>query len=361
MLSQADHSILTEKGGRTVLKTTLSGRLFVAMAAAIAFYVLLGLLAGWSDLRRELATLAPSVILALVLLSVCNYVLRWLRWELYRQRMAIRMPLRESLALFFATFAMVITPGKLGEVYKAAYLHEKRAIPWSTSLPILLAERIFDFLAVLLLAGLGLLAWQGPLASLRLSLLVAGILPLLLVGLRWRRAQSWLLAQARRVPALQRRASALETAWRRLDSLTGPGLTAVALALSVLAWAAECGSLWLVLRALGAPLPTLEATFVYAAATLAGSLVFLPGGLGGAEGTIILLLTARGMATAIAISAALIVRLATLWLAVALGLTVFALARRLLLSPGEAAAAPPDPAADMPRTAPARTVSDSSR
>lgn len=347
------------------MTTTLSGRLFLALAAAIAFYVLLGLLAGWSDLRRELTTLSPSVVASLVLLSACNYVLRWLRWELYRQRMAIRIPLRESLSLFFATFAMVITPGKLGEVYKAAFLHEKRAVPWSTSLPILLAERIYDFLAVLLLAGVGLTAWQGPLASLRLSLLVAGIVPLLLIGLRWRRAQSWLLAQARRLPALQRRTEALETAWQRLDSLTGPGLTAAALALSVLAWAAECGSLWLVLRALGAPLPPLEAAFVYAAATLAGSLVFLPGGLGGAEGTIILLLTARGMANATAISAALIVRLATLWLAVAIGLAVFAAARRLLLSPAAAAPAgtapvdPEPPDARPPATR--RTVSDSSR
>ena len=52
------------------------------------------------------------------------------------------------------------------------------------------------------------------------------------------------LAQARRLPALQRRTAALETAWERLDGLTGPGLSVAALALSV----GFCGYAWALWR-----------------------------------------------------------------------------------------------------------------
>ena len=262
-----------------------------------------------------------------------------MRWELYRHRLSIRIARSESLALFLATFAMVITPGKLGEVYKAGYLLERHRVPLSTGLPILIAERIFDFLAVLLLTGLGLSAWRGPLASLKLSLAVAALVPIALMALRSNWTRRRLLYYAGRSPYLQRHGTGVTQGLEQLAALTGIRISLAALALSVLAWAAECGSLWLVCRTVAAPIRPADAAFIYAAATLAGSLFFLPGGLGGTEGTLILLLTQIGLASRTAVTASLVVRLATLWLAVAIGLLVFAFARRLFLARSPAAAA----------------------
>jgi uncharacterized protein (TIRG00374 family) len=76
-------------------------------------------------------------------------------------------------------------------------------------------------------------------------------------------------------------------------------------------------------------LPTGQAIFVYAAGTLAGSLSFLPGGLGGTEAVLIWLLHSVAMPRAAAATAALVVRLFTLWLAVAVGLGFFVAFRHL--------------------------------
>jgi glycosyltransferase 2 family protein len=317
------------------------GKAFVVIASAALLYLLITLTAGWSDTRRALSHLSRSLIPILVGLSLLNYTLRFWRWELYRRRLRVPLGLGESLALFLATFAMVVTPGKLGEVYKAAYLREKHGVPLSTGIPILITERVLDFMAILALAGAGLAAWHGPLAGLRPSLAVAALILLLLLSLRSRRLQAHLLTLATRAPRLHACRPMLGEALDTLQQLSTVPTTALAFVLSVAAWAAECLSLWFVCASLAAPVPPLTATFAYAIATLAGSLIFLPGGLGGTEGTIIFLLGAAGLASGVAVAAALVVRLATLWLAVAIGVAVF-LARRRLFLAGPPRTADPD-------------------
>ncbi len=319
------------------------GRAFVVVAGAALLYLLITLAAGWSDTKQALSHLSPSLVPILVGLSLLNYALRFWRWELYRH--ALQVPLRfgESLALFLATFAMVVTPGKVGELYKAGYLRERHLVPLSTGVPILIAERVLDFLAILALAAAGLAAWQGPLAGLRPSLAVAALILILLLALRSRRLQARLLAVATRAPRLQDCRVALGEALDALQRLSTVRLGSAAFLLSLVAWTAECLSLWFVCASLGTPVTPLTATFVYAVATLAGSLIFLPGGLGGTEGTIIFLLGAAGLASGVAVAAALVVRLATLWLAVAIGVGVFLARRRLFLERPPAAATPGAP------------------
>jgi len=92
------------------------------------------------------------------------------------------------------------------------------------------------------------------------------------------------------------------------------------LVLGLLAWAAEGYGLYLVLGWLGAETPLTLALGIYGVAVLAGAVSFVPGGLGGTELVMTTLLVLTGVDAAMAISAVIICRLATLWFAVALGL-----------------------------------------
>jgi uncharacterized protein (TIRG00374 family) len=70
---------------------------------------------------------------------------------------------------------------------------------------------------------------------------------------------------------------------------------------------------------MGLDAPLAFAVFVYAISMLAGALSFLPGGLGGAEIVMVSLLVWKGMGSADAIAATVLIRLSTLWFAVAIG------------------------------------------
>jgi uncharacterized membrane protein YbhN (UPF0104 family) len=306
-------------------------RTFLVVAATAVVYVAGAAIIGWDDLRGHLGAFSTPLLLPLAGLSLANYLLRYLRWEIFLRRLDVHLPARASLALYFASYVMVITPGKIGEVFKAALLRERYAVPLSRGVPIVLAERVYDFLGVLLLAAAGLSVWPGPLVGLRGGLAAAAAVPVLLALFQVRPFRERLLARLAARPQLARYRDGLEGATAALGRLLGPVDAAWAVALSTAAWACECVGLWLVCRGLGLDVPLGQACFIYAAGTLVGSLSFLPGGLGGTEATIVWLLGKVAVAGPPAAAAAIIIRIFTLWLAVAVGLAFWAPSRRLLL------------------------------
>jgi uncharacterized protein (TIRG00374 family) len=89
--------------------------------------------------------------------------------------------------------------------------------------------------------------------------------------------------------------------------------------LSVVAWSAEAVAFHWILQWMGADIELTFAVFVYALAMLAGAVSFMPGGLGGAEAVMVGMLMFKGMNSADAVAATVLIRLATLWFAVAIG------------------------------------------
>ena len=264
-------------------------------------------------------------------LSLINYGLRFWRWEVYLKALKTPLPAGQSIALYFATYVMVITPGKIGEVFKAGILKERHGVSLSRGIPIIVAERIYDFLAVLILAVGGIFYWPGSLTGMTTGLFAAAGIPILLFLFQRPGIRRYLVSKAARSPLLAKHRLGLEESLDSLGTLLRPSQTAFSLILSTIAWLCECLGLWLVCSALGFPIPLGQAVFVYAAGTLVGSLSFLPGGLGGTEATIIWLLGSLQMEGATAAAVALLVRLFTLWLAVIIGLVFFLAARKDLL------------------------------
>jgi len=87
----------------------------------------------------------------------------------------------------------------------------------------------------------------------------------------------------------------------------------------VLAWAAQGVAVWLICRDQGLALDPLLATGFYALAMVGGALSMLPAGLGGTEALLTGLLALHGAPLATAVGITVLVRLLTLWLAVAIG------------------------------------------
>ena len=213
---------------------------------------------------------------------------------------------------------MAISPGKLGEVLKAVLVRDLVGTPVSRTTSAVVAERLTDVAGLVLLGGLGVTALpHGPLLLGGIALaLVAAVVVLRTPGIG-RPAQR--LLPGRLVEPLR----LFVHGGRALFSSRA---LAVALGLSVVAWFLECLAFALILDGLGVTLPLRSATFVYAFASLAGAVSMLPGGLGVAEGSLTGLLAGLGTPLPEAAAATLLVRGATLWLAVALGVVTLVVA-----------------------------------
>ena len=282
-------------------KNALRGIVLVAALAAVVALGL-GLYADFGRLGEELASFRWELFPLALALTALNYLLRFWRWQRYLARLEIEVPSGRSFAIFVAGLSGTITPAKLGEVLKCALLKRSFGVPVRRSVPIVLAERVTDASGVVVLAvaaGAGANRW--PL----LVLALAGVAAIVLV------VRSPLLERFSRL------GEAPETARALLETRLLLRMTA----LSAVSWFFECLAAYVCVRGLRLDLSLVDTVVVFSLGSLAGALSFLPGGLGVAEGSMTGLIQVLGdVPKAAAVAATVLIRLATLWFAVALGL-----------------------------------------
>lgn len=278
-------------------------------------------------LGDRLAGFGWSAFVLALGLALLNYAIRFLRWQLYLKHQGVRVPVASSAIVFGAGLSLSITPAKLGELVKSFLLREMHGIPPTKTAPIVVAERVTDLIALLVVAVIGVAAYG---VERTLVLAAAAIVGTGLLFLAWPRPTHWLIHFVTRPRFAQRFRAPLLEIYGGLAALCRPRLLLVATAIAIPAWTAECIGFAEIVNAFpGASVDLGLAMVIYAATTIAGALSFLPGGLGVTEGamTILLVQGASKLDRATAIDATLLTRLATLWFAVALGLGFLAIAR----------------------------------
>jgi len=297
----------------------------LSVLAAAAGYLGFSLWSGWQDVASALVLIGWLGTACALGLSLLNYALRFGRWQLYLHRLGQPVACRPSLRIYLSGFALTTTPGKAGELFRSVLLSQ-RGVPFPTSCAAFVSERLSDLVAIILLALFGLSYYpqaQG------LVLAGGGAVLLLLVllscqPLLHRISQSTVNSTGRIRRILHGLMGMLLEA-RRCHT---PLLLVSATLISLIAWGAEALAFYWVLVWLGVDMPWAYAVFVYALSMLAGALSFLPGGLGGAEASMVGLLLLQGMNMPEAVAATLFIRLATLWFAVVLGLIALYLSRK---------------------------------
>jgi uncharacterized protein (TIRG00374 family) len=217
---------------------------------------------------------------------------------------------------------MAITPGKVGEVFKSYLLKEQNGTAISKSGPIILAERITDFLSLIMLSMIGALMF-GYETKL---IIITGIFFVLLILLISSKKISYgIMNIFEKFKFFNRLSQKVHTAYDSIYQMVRFKELMVTLFLSIIAWFFECLGFYIVINSFGIEnivhINIFVATFIYGFATIAGAITMLPGGLGATDASIaFLLVTLQGIAENVAVAATLIIRVATLWFAVIVGI-----------------------------------------
>ena len=294
----------------------------------LAFLVWCGLAFRRDIEQIDLRPLASGwlAVLAAGALSLGNYVLRIVRWQMYLRRLGHHFPWRFVSMTFMAGFAFTLSPGKLGEMVRARY-YLPRGVPLSQASGAFFVERLLDLLAMILLAVVVLADLQAYQGFLWVAVgLVVGLLGGVAI-VPWGRVTDELQRRQRGGGGLLKAGAGVARMFASAQTFLSPGLLVMGLALGLVAWGSEAVGLKLVADAVvPGQLTVAGAMGCYAIAIIVGALSFLPGGLGSTEAVMAGLLVAHGFDKPQAILLTLVCRLLTLWLAVLIGwLAVWAL------------------------------------
>jgi glycosyltransferase 2 family protein len=326
----------------TAMARGLTRKVMLAALFGGVVFAALALYGDVQQMRRAAMSFAPAAVALGFGLAAGNYVLRIWRWQYYLRCLGVSVPLFESSVVFLSGFVMSVTPGKVGEVFKSLLLYELRGVSMVRTAPIVIAERLTDLIALVLLTALGSLAFEHGVAIAGAGALVVA---LMVAVFAYRPLGEYCIGLLERIPALAKIGHKMHEAYAALLTMLRPGPLLFGTLIAVGAWGLECGSLYAIVS--GFPKVHLNwdaATFAYSASTIVGALAMLPGGLGVTEAGMTGLLQALGgpdMTRAVATAATMLTRLATLWFAVAIGWVAFGVYRTSLRRPDGAPATTP--------------------
>ncbi|WP_226781818.1 lysylphosphatidylglycerol synthase transmembrane domain-containing protein [Oceaniglobus trochenteri] len=304
-------------------------RLILAALVVLLLVGLAGLAGGtgWSEISAQIARIEAWQIGALLGLSLLNYLFRALRWHVFARRLGLRTSIHRNILHFIGGFAMSVTPGRVGELVRMRWLYRETGWSFERTAPLALIDRASDLAAMGILLAIALslsatgIAGGLPVTLLALTGAFVATRPALLSGIAT--GLHRLTGRFARLMVRLRRAA------RALARFSNPTIIGAATMLGLVGWLAEGLSFHLLLVWLGHDIGLAKAIAIFIFATLAGGLTGAPGGLGGAEAAMIALLSLEGVPLAVSVPATAIIRLTTLWFAIALGLVAFPVAERI--------------------------------
>jgi glycosyltransferase 2 family protein len=261
------------------------------------------------------------------LLAPLNYLLRFLKWNYYCKLSGIRPDPKMNGFIFMSGLCMTITPGKIGELLKCYLLKEHIGTPISKSSSIVMAERITDGVAMVILASFGLLSYPFGKTTIILSSL---FLLFAIAIFRIQPVFSFFMRGFHKVKFLEGFINFLNAFQNSAKTLFSPSPLIVAILIGIISWGFEGIIVFLAILAFGGSISILGSLFVVSVSSLLGALSFLPGGLGVAEGSIMGILILTGVQTETAAATTLITRVSTLWLGVLIGLIGLVFAQKEL-------------------------------
>ena len=268
------------------------------------------------SMKNSILALSPSTLGLAVGCFATNILVKSFRWHRLLHAQGIRLPLRVSLAAYLnGQFYGQVTPGHVGEFYRAEALIERR-VSIGLAMSSCLVDRFIDVLIVL---GVAMVLGALVVGNRQAALWAAGLLGvcLSLVAFIWAAATfrflpPWMVSLAtraidrmRRNRALNRVVDAVGELLQGSRALLNPLPLLEALCWSVLAWPLYFGTLWVLSDGMGV---TLDLIILTAASSLAALSSLAPitfAGLGVRELVFAEVLAMRGAATAASVALAL--------------------------------------------------------
>jgi glycosyltransferase 2 family protein len=295
----------------------LRQKVIISVVIAGVLYLAFTIYADFTQVINAFGKFNLLLLPLLLFLSCLNYYTRFLKWDYYLSIVKVKIKKIDSLSTFMSGLIMSVTPAKLGEVLKSVLVKEITGEPISKTAPIILAERVTDFLSLLLIAIVGAFVFDyGG----NITIIVAAFFIILIIIVSNKKIALPIINFSERIPLIKKYLHNIHSAYESSYQLLKLKPLILMTILSLISWGFECLGYYFILVNFDADFGLLWASFSYSFSTIVGAISMLPGGLGLTEGSLTYLLMEKGIEADISVATTFIVRAVTLWFAVLVGI-----------------------------------------
>ena len=292
--------------------------LYIIILFAAAVYILMGIYVDVGRLVSVMEKFRWDFFILLLIFTTISYMIRFIKWDFFLKRVGIKLNIWNNLFVFLSGFSMVMTPGKVGEVWKGWLIKDINGEKLNKTVPVVIMDRITDVMGLIILSMLGIIYYmEGVYIIIVLLFLFSGFI----IAIRSKTISGKIILLLEK--RMGKYAENIKTMHATFEILMKPGSLVVMSFVSAFAWFFECLVMYFTILGFGQSISITLSTFIFSFSSLAGAVSMVPGGLGIAEGSISGLLQYFGTAPAVSVAITIIVRSVTLWYGTIIGLSVY--------------------------------------
>jgi uncharacterized protein (TIRG00374 family) len=296
----------------------LTKKLVIFTVIGIGIYSIILLVSDISAIYEKFRSFKVEYVPIILVLIFSSWCVLYVRWVLLLKNSQITISAKDNFLIYFAGFALAITPAKSGELVKSMILKEKFDIPHSRSVPVILMERFYDVVGTLIVSLLGL--WFFGLASLPIVIVATGVIALAFCAVYSSKIFNVFLRLFNKLNFFQKLITPLMSLQETVKKSSKSKVALVSTTLTVVYRLIEALAIYVVLLGFGIDLiHYLSLAALYSSSIILGNISFVPGGLGVTEGSLTGLLSLQGIEFSTAVGLTLMIRLFTLWYAIIVG------------------------------------------
>ncbi|OEC88230.1 MULTISPECIES: lysylphosphatidylglycerol synthase transmembrane domain-containing protein [Methanobacterium] len=294
-----------------------NNKVWLVILFAVVVYLIMGIYADFGSLLTAIEKFNWIFIPLMLILVLIAYLVRFLKWSLFLKSAGVRLKLKDNLFVFFSGMGMIITPAKVGEIWKGWLIRDINGEKLSKTVPVVITDRVTDVIGLVILSLLGIFYYKN-------GIYILIVLLLMFVGFFIALKSEKISGKI--ISILEKRAGKyskdIKTMHTTFLKLMSPKNMVGLSFLSAFAWFFECLALYFVIIGFGQSLNVILSTFVFSFASLVGAISMIPGGLGVAEATLSGMLQYFGLTSVDSVGAAMIIRFGTFWFGAVLGFSV---------------------------------------
>tara|TARA_Y100000590_G_scaffold189039_1_gene215368 strand:+ start:2660 stop:3610 length:951 start_codon:yes stop_codon:yes gene_type:complete len=292
-------------------------RFFLIIVLAIVTYATFLIFSDLTAINHSIQNFQIEYLPIILILLPTGWMFLYLRWQLLLKNTDVEFTHKMNFQIFLSGFALGVTPGKVGELLKSQLLKNNFNIPRKITAPIILIERFYNALGLLIISCFGILFFDF--SALVLSITVA-LLSAIIFILRSKILFCKFLKQISKIKFLAKYSISLKDSYEVIEKSTKPKIFLVSSGLSGMYWIIESIAVYYILLALGINIIEYFTIIpIYATSMIIGVASLIPGGLIVTEGTLAGLLNLHGIELTLSLSIVVIIRIFTLWYPVVVG------------------------------------------
>lgn len=294
-----------------------NNRFIFVIVGAIILYAIFLLLSDVSLILSKIPNLKTEYLPIILILIPSSWLFLFLRWNLLLKNSNIKIPLKENIKIYFAGFALAVTPGKFGELIKSQIMKTKFDVPHRTTSSLVLVERLYDLAGAIVVSFIGiLLIGIGEYVIAGASIVLISIF----VMISSKKLFQNVLKIIGKIKFTQKYTVPLSESYETIQTSTKGKIVFTSILTTSAYWLLESLGVYFILLSFDINLLNyVHVIATYTSSLILGAASFIPGGLGVVEGSLVGLLNFQGVDISDAFVLVVLIRLFTLWYSVIIG------------------------------------------